>query len=683
MDIKKMVEEVSQAAKDYYQGENSKLTDEEYDTKLAYLESIINEVDSEDRAKIAELTKTVSAGSVPGGIVVEHDTPMLSLAKADNYDGLKRYHKRLVDSGAKGFTLQAKLDGLALSAKYSNGKLIQLATRGDGVKGEALNHLIGHKEVEIEGLPLQTEGDFEVRGELYITDSQFEEVNKARFAAVGERFAHSRNAAVGITKRSISGLGYKAKMSFTVYSTHRNGIQVSSDGLEEKGFLEVGKLTKREMELAYSREELDNDVGRVLVKGDSLEDLERAVVDFGKAREKFNIPTDGVVIKPTNDLEMLDKMGYTARYPVAYIAYKYPGVKATTTVEEIIVTVGKTGRLTPQAKVSPVMVDGVVISNITCHNYSWLNEMGIRPGALVTVTRANDVIPAIDEVVEKGDGPAVEVPKKCSECGGDLKSDGTEFPKTLTCESDTIDCPSKLFFYMKSISGRNYLYLDSLGDVALKALVYQGFLKTPVDFFKLKEDEISKVVIGETSTGGDRTIGSGNAKNIINSIKKAKEETDSNKLLASFNLPGVGPNTAKRLINHFGGIEEVLKVDPSKLLEVPQAGSSLVETFIKYQEKALKEFKEMVDLGVKVNDPAKVSSNQEIKGSFSVSGAVPEGFSGRASFVEHLESLGWEYHKSPKKTTDYLFADPEGTTSKVKKAVENGTKIIRFIEELE
>lgn len=681
MDIKQLIEEVSLAAKEYYQGGVSKLTDEEYDTKLAYLESIIEDVEGVDKEKIAELTKTVSAGSGPSGVVVVHETPMLSLAKADNYDSLKRYHKRLVDAGASGFILQAKLDGLALSAKYKGGKLAQLATRGDGVKGEALNHLIGHKEVEIKGLPLTSDVDLEVRGELYITDSQFKEINEERFKVVGERFAHSRNAAVGITKRSISGLGYKAKMSFTAYSVHKEGVQVSSEGLESKGFLEITELTKREVG-AVKLIKGDNFKGEVIVNEVNLEDLEKAVVDFGEARSEFNIPTDGVVIKPINDLELLEKLGYTSRYPIAYIAYKYPGAKATTTVEQVIVTVGKTGRLTPQAKVTPVMVDGVVISSITCHNYSWLNEMGIRPGAVVSVTRANDVIPAIDSVISEGKSAPVEVPSRCPECGGSLKSDGAKFPKTLVCESDVSECPSKLFFYMKSISGRNYLYLDSLGDVALKALVYQGYLKSPVDLFKLKEEEIAKVVIGETSTGGERTIGPGNAKNIIDSIESAKENTDSNKLLASLDLPGVGPNKAKLLINHFGGIEEVLRVSPKSLLEVPQSGESLVNTFINYQSAALAEFEEMKKLGVKVNDPEKKDSGVVVRGSFSVSGSVPKEFSNRNDFVEHLEKEGWEYHKSPKKTTNYLFADPDGTSSKIKKAKENGTKIIQNLEDL-
>lgn len=681
-EILEIASEVKKAAEAYYQQTEEVMTDAEYDTKFEYLEKQFElyrkgelSLDKETVKELNEVLNNITAGSEPEGTVVYHDYPMLSLAKAKNESELKAYHKRLVSGGAKGFTLQAKLDGLAMSAKYSNGKLVQLATRGDGVKGELLNHLIGHKEVNIVGLPLDVEKkeDFELRGELYISDAQFEEVKKARFEVTGEMFSNSRNAATGITKRSISGLGYKAEMSFSTYSVHEKGKLISFKELTGvECILPVDKLTLDELKKAKGSE--------VKVEvGVELADLEQAVKEFGELRDSIGIPTDGVVIKPTNEAEMLEKMGYTSRFPIAYIAYKYPGAKSVTVVEDIIVTVGKTGRLTPQAKVTPVEVDGVIISNITCHNYSWLNEMGIKVGSKVAVTRANDVIPAIDSVILAGDGDEIVAPEECPECGSKLKGDGTAYPKTLTCES--LECPSKVFSYLKSIVGRNYLYLDSLGDVALKALVDSGMINSVVDLFRMDESELAEVVTGKTSTGGDRTIGSGNAKNIMKSIEKAKESTDSNKLLASLNMPGVGPNTAKRLIEHFGGIEEVLVVHPSKIAEVPQAGESLVETFNKYQAKALADFRELVSLGVKVNDPEE-REEVEIKGSFSISGSVPEGFANRNEFVEYMEKNGWEYHKSPKKTTDYLFADPNGTSSKIKKAREHGTKIVNDLESL-
>lgn len=672
-----LINEVKKAAEVYYQGDRAFMTDEDYDTKVDFLEAQLENLDDKELINsIKEVLTTVSAGSEPIGTVVYHDHPMLSLGKAKNYDELQKYHKRLVAAGAKGFTLQAKLDGLALSAKYSNGKLVQLATRGDGVKGELLNHLINHKEALITGLPskVKTKEDFELRGELYISDSQFKIINKNRFDSVGEEFSNSRNAAVGITRRSITGLGYEAPLSFSTYSAHKGEKVVELKGLLLENICDVVDLTEQEVKkLSSNNVKLDS-----CSVGISFADLENAVEKFGKLRENFTIPTDGVVIKPSNEIEMLNKMGYTSRAPIAYIAFKYPGAKATTEVLDIIVTVGKTGRLTPQARVKPVEVGGVIISNITCHNYSWLNEMGVKKGSMVSVTRANDVIPAIDSVINAGDGDALKTPDNCPECGEKLHGDGTDFPKTLTCEN--LECSSRLLYYMKSVVGRNYLYIEGLGDVALRALVNSGKLTSVMDLFKLTETTLESTPTGETSTGNVRLLGSGNAKNIMKSIEQAKENTDSNKLLASLNISGMGPNTAKRLIAHFGGIEEVLSVNPKRLYEVSQVGDSLVENFNTHQSRALEQLKELIELGVKINDPV-IKENVKNKGTFSVSGSV-EGFANRDDFVEHMESLGWEFHKSPKKDTDVLFADPNGTSSKINKAIANGTKVIQNINEL-
>lgn len=681
INIDNLIKELKEAAEVYYQGDTVTMTDEEYDTKVEYLENLVNSdntLTDEQLKNINELLNVVSAGSKPEGTVVYHDYPMLSLGKAKDYDELKKYHERLVNGGAKGFTLQVKLDGLALSAKYESGKLTQLATRGDGVKGELLNHLINHNEVTIAGLPkkIAHNDDFELRGELYITDAQFETINKNRVKAIGEAFSNSRNAATGITKGSVKGLGYEAELTFTAYSAYNNGEQIDIDTIKNNEEIsKVVEVTENEIK-RLSTDELKLD--SCTIDSTNFKDLEDAVETFGKLREQFAIPTDGVVIKPINEIEMLNKMGYTSRHPIAYIAFKYPGAKAITVVEEITVSVGKTGRLTPQARVKPVEVDGVVITNITCHNYSWLNEMGIREGATVAVTRANDVIPAIDTVIDKGPNDAIKTPTHCPECGEELHSDGTEFPKTLTCEN--LECPSRLLYYMKSIVGRNFLYIEGLGDVALEALVNQKILTSIVDLFKLDEKVLANVPTGKTSTGNVRLLGPGNAKNIMKSIKNAKENTDSNKLLASLNFEGMGPNTAKRLIAHFGGIVETLNQDPENLRQVNQVGDSLINSFAKHKDRALTQLNELIELGVKINDPV-VEGDKEIKGTFSVSGSV-EGFANRDEFVKHMESLGWEFHKAPKKDTDVLFADPNGTSSKIKKAKANGTRIIKDLKDL-
>lgn len=671
-----LVRELKEAAKAYYQGETPLISDKEYDDKIEYLASLVESGEIELDDEVREVLESVSAGSAPVGTVIVHDYPMLSLGKAKNAEELQKYIEKLVKSGATGFRLEMKFDGLALSAKYESGKLTQLATRGDGVKGESLTYLINHDKVKIMGLPVRVDNkeSFELRGELYITDKQFEEINKERIKSSGEAFSNSRNAVTGIVKRADKGIDYPAEITFTAYSAYQLGEQVEFSSLGSLEEVYIAKDITEEEVCRLSTDELG--LKSCAVHSTKVSEVSAVVETFGKLRELFGIPTDGVVIKPLNEIEMLNKMGFTAHHPIAYIAYKYPGEKAITVVKDIILSVGKTGRVTPQAQVEPVEVGGVVISNITCHNFSWINSMGIRVGAKVAVTRANDVIPAIDTVVDYGPNEAIKTPTHCPECGSVLSGDGTLFPKTLTCENES--CPSRLLYYMKSIVGRNFLYIDGLGDVALVSLVKSGKLKSVVDLFNLTEAELAEIPTGFTSTGNVKKLGLGNAKNIINSIEKAKNSTESHKLLASMNVDGMGPNTAKKLIEHFEGLMNVLLVDPTRLLEVNQIGDSLVDSYAKQRSRIVDEVNQLVALGVKINDPKPVLATS---GTFSVSGSV-EGFANREDFVKHMESLGWEFHKAPKKDTDVLFADPESTSSKVKKARENGTRIVLRFEDL-
>ena len=669
----KLISELKKAAKAYYHGAAPVMSDEEYDLKLEALEELLTDEDFKND-EIKSLFTSPSAGTTSNKNLVEHDVPMLSLAKAKNEEELLSYHKRLVANGAKGFKLQAKLDGIALSAMYNNGKLIRLTTRGDGVRGENISYLVESPELTIMYLPkvIDYKGKLELRGEIYASDKQFEEFSKNRFEALGGTFSNSRNAVSGILTKAKGGLGYRAELTFATYSTYKDAKPIEIEEVEKMGLNGIKPVYQLTEEIV---KELDsNALVEVDVNFDKLND---AVLRFGELRESFAIPTDGVVIKPTNEVEMLNKMGYTSHHPIANIAYKYPGGKAITTVEEITVTVGKTGRLTPQARVKPVEVDGVVITNITCHNYNWLYDMGIREGSTVAVTRANDVIPAISVVIDEGDHSMPKIPNVCPECGGALKGDGLSIPKTLVCASDL--CPSKTLYYMKSVVSRQYLHIDGMGDVLMEALSNANMLNNLYDLFTLTSDDLANVTIGETSIGNERKLGKVRADKIIASIQNAKNNTSSNKLLASLNIPGVGPNTAQKLIEHFGGLESLINTDYARLYEVDGIGETIVSSFVNHGIRIKEELNELLSLGVRINDV--LPDNKEVVGTFSVSGSV-EGFANRGEFVKHMENLGWKFHRTPKKDTDVLFADPNGTSSKIKKAKSNGTRIIKSLSDL-
>lgn len=667
MQTRKLIEDLKQAAQAYYQDGTVIMTDEEYDAKLEALELL-------DPEAARELLMSPSAGTAPTKNLIKHDNPMLSLAKAKTEEELEKYYNKLTQAGSTGFTLQAKLDGVAMSIIYKDGKVERLVTRGDGTQGEDTSYLLADPDLTVKGLPLTLNDEsfkskrIELRGEVFATHSQFEDFRKARLEATGEDFSNSRNAVSGIIKKAESGLGYKAEITFATYSVFVNEEPTAIEVLSNENLVDIKELSRTEVKAA------GKDPKKVC-EANSYEDFLVAVKEFGEIRSALNIPTDGIVIKPKNEIEMLNKMGYTSHHPIAYMAYKYPGAKALTTVKNITVTVGKTGKLTPQAEVEPVEVDGVVITNITCHNFNWLYEMGISVGSQVQVMRANDVIPAIASVVTAGD-EMMSIPTHCPECESILTGDGLSIPKTLVCTNES--CPSRLYFYIKSIVSRQYLHIDGLGDVALEPLIENKTITGIVSLFSLNEATLAETVTGVTSTGNVRKFGAGNAKNVIASIEASKVNTESHRLLASLNIPGMGPNTAKKLILHFNGLESLLNVSPSELYEINGIGETLVTAFAHNQDRVRAELTDLLKLGVKIHDPIqKVATS----GSFSVSGSV-DGFANRADFVAYMESLGWEYHKSPKADTDVLFADPEGTSSKIKKARANGTKITLDLKEI-
>lgn len=670
MNKDKLIEELKAAAQAYYHDGEALMSDELYDSKLELLEKSLVEEDYNNK-EIMALIESPSAGTLPARNLVRHKHPMLSLAKARNEDELMTYFKRASEAGAEGYSIQAKLDGIAASVLYKDGVLTQIVTRGDGKQGEDMTYIVNCKDLCVLGLPMNINvmGEIELRGEVFARHSQFDIFNKNRLEALGESFSNSRNAVSGILTRAERGLGYEAEITFATYSVWSGAEPLYGDVVRNENVILVDDLTTHEIESIGEAFPTHN------IKCE--DNLMRSIVKFGEARDTLDIPTDGAVIKPMNEVEMFKSMGLTSHHPIAFIAYKYPGVRELTTVEEITVTVGKTGRLTPNARVTPVEVDGVIITNLTCHNFSWLHEMGIRVGSHVEVTRANDVIPAIAKVVYEGPNEVMPVPTHCPSCGETLVGDGTELPKTLNCVNN--NCPSRTLFFLKSVVGRQYLHIDGMGDVFLNALVEEHPVEDIIDIFSLTSEDLQHLKIGVTSTGNDKLLGKLTADKIIASIAYAKENTPSNRLLASMNIAGVGPNTSQRIIEHFSGLHNFLNADMDELQGVDGVGETVINTFHNNIDRIREMMYTLSKMGVHINDELK--SHEVAVGTFSVSGSV-EGFANRDEFVKHMQTLGWEFHRSPKVDTDILFADPNGTSSKIKKARDNGTRIIDKLSDL-
>lgn len=673
--INELIELLLKASQLYYQGSSTILTDEEYDDKLEYLRNLSNEDSSllkDERVKDL-LEGSVAGGSAPASTeeLITHNTPMLSLAKANSMNDVKSWYDKVVENGANGFGIQAKLDGFAIEARYKNKKGYEISTRGDGSVGENMSYLFNNPEVTIKGLPssLKNIEECELRGELFARHTQFETFNSARKKATGEEFKNSRNGVVGVVKKAKGGLGYKAELTFVVYSLLVNGEyhDLTELYLNREEVITINELTKSEW--------IDSgEQGALTVKND-FGQLMNLINRFGAQRPTFDIPTDGAVIKPLNESQMYNKMGTTAHHPIAFIAFKYPSEKAPTTILDIELSVGKTGRVTPVAIVEPTDLNGTTISRITCHNFNWMYSKGIKIGSKVMITRANDVIPAITTVIDPGENDFIEIPTQCPECGSLLENDG-EYnpPKTLKCVN--ISCPSRLFFSMRTATGKQGFDIDGLNNVGLLALCESSKIKDVASLFTLEAKDLEDLVIGETTSGNPRKFGKVRAKKIIKLIEKAKTETPAYKVMNTLGLDGLGPNTFKMLLAHFKTIENVLNATRQDLENVNGFGEVRIDNLLNDRKIAIQIYNELVEYGVKV-DNGLVTDEIKLNGkSFAISGKVPSDFSNRQQFVDYMESQGWSFDSSPKKTTDILFGDENDTSSKITKAKKLGITII-------
>ena len=673
-EVTALIKELHEAAAKYYQSmDTSPLEDDEFDAKTDLLITFSEDPDLEDL--FAEGTpgwkligNDVSLGStVTASEIITHRTPMLSLGKATNEQELHIFITRARKAGAKDFTLQAKLDGFALSVTYENGKITTLATRGTGTHGEDLKYLLSDPNLTIKGLPL-TITSFaltEVRGELFFTADQFKNADAARFSLTGEHFKNSRNSVVGLMKKAKLGVDYPVEFTFSTYSVLIDNKPELLETVAQDAFITVDTLTKNE------------DPTLQLTNFQNDQELFAAVEAFGKARTTFSIPTDGVVIKPSNEAEMMTKMGVTSHHPSSQIAYKYPGETADTEVIDITVTVGKTGKLTPCAKVKPVLVAGTLIQNITMNNYNWVAIMDVRIGSLVRVHRANDVIPEIKHVLlNPTNTTPITTPMTCPVCTTRLvydKTDNIYPPKTLNCPN--LECPSRDFFALKTAVSKNFLDIDGLSEVSLTWLNETGRVNDISDLYTLTLTELADSQLGLSKDGNPRRLGEKRAQNILNHIEASKT-LPLYRLLISLNIAGLGPTTAKLLIKNFTTLENIqtLTVNDIEPIEgLSTITATKIVTGLAYRKPLITKLQSYGVTFAPDTTTAPTAQTRSLADiSFAISGEVPPTFPNRTAWIDYIESQGGTFHSSPKATTTYIIGDPTAISSKTTKAITLG-----------
>lgn len=677
--VNDLINELSSVSQVYYQtGKESPLSDEEFDVKLDFLQTVADsgkydDLFQEGSSGFKLLESDPALGTTIEGDVVEHLIPMLSLAKAKKEPELISFLTKARRAGAEDFRLQAKLDGIALSARYRNGKLVRLATRGEGTHGEDTTYLVKDPNVTVKGLELtiSDKAPLEVRGELFFTNEQFQKVDDARFASTGIRFKNSRNSAAGLMKGAKSGVGYPVEFTFAAYSVIKDDEPAGMEEIHELGFRTVDDITD------------EATPGLELSGFANNEEVMKAVHDFGTAREGFNFPTDGVVIKPTNEASMHTAMGYTSHHPVSQIAWKYPDATATTEVLAIDLTVGASGKVTPIARVQPVELDGSTISNASLHNFNLIHTKGIRVGSVVLIMKANAIIPQVKAVISNPkDSQDVDVPVVCPSCSATLNYDRVEGewpPKTMRCPN--VNCESRNFFSLKMAVGKPYMDIDGLSEVSLEYLNATGRVKTIADLYTLKLQELADSELGESQNGNARRLGEKRAQNILDHIEKSKTRPLS-KMLPALSIEGMGTGSTKKLEKRFGDIDGILAAEQIEIAKIDGLGPISAEkiyTGLKLRRPTIDKMREYgVTFGKTANASKTevtpvVSTGVDLSGkSFAISGAVPPGFKNRGEWVDYVEAHGGEFHSSPKAATSFMVGDPSESSSKVKAAQKHG-----------
>ena len=640
-----LIDIINEASIKYYVDDNPSITDQEYDdyyNELLKLEE-----------KYPDLKRSDSPTLRVGGKVVDkfekvtHESPMLSFDDIFNEDEIVLFDERIKKTCPNAtYTLEPKMDGLSGSLLYEKGVLKRAATRGDGLIGENITHNV--ETIKSVPLRLNKELDIEVRGEIYMSKASFEKCNKEKEKRGENLFANPRNAAAGSVRQLDSKIAAKRNLDFMAYfipNPDKYGIKTQGESLE---FLK---------ELGFKTNYKLNGLAK------NINDIINYIDDLGSKRPNLPFEIDGVVLK-VNSLEDEAKLGFTERVPRWGIAYKFPAEEVLTTLKEIKFTVGRTGKITPNALFSPVHVAGSVISKATLHNEDYCLDKDVRVGDIISIRKAGDVIPEVVEV-KKERRTGKEVPFKmienCPMCASKLvKEDANYF-----CKNDL--CPARKMEGLIHFASRNTMNIDGLGERIIEDFYNMGFIKSISDIYLLsnhKEDLIELEGFGEKSVN-----------NLLESIENSKNNS-LEKVLFALGIRHVGKKTAKILAKRYKNIDNIINANIDELTNVNDIGEIIAKSIKTYFDDPLnlKLIEDLKKLGLNFeykND----SSDDTLSGMTFVLTGTLEKYK-REELTKILEDKGAKVTSSvTKKTTGVIVGDKPG--SKYDKALKLGVKIYK------
>ena len=641
-----LINYINKASYEYYVLDNPTITDQEYDDYYNELLSI--------EEKYPELKREDSPTNRVGGAVLDkfekvtHDHPMLSFDDIFNEEEIILFDERIkkVVSTAH-YTLEPKMDGLSGSLIYKNGVLVRGATRGDGVTGEDITTNI--KTIKSVPLRLTEDIDIEVRGEIYMSKKSFLEANREKIKSGEKEFANPRNAAAGSIRQLDSKVTAKRNLDFMAYfipNPEDYGIKTQKESLEflrKLGFVTNYKLN------GYAK---------------NVKDITNYIDSLSEKRDNLPFEIDGVVLKVDN-LEDEKRLGFTSRVPRWGIAYKFPAKEVLTTLKEIKFTVGRTGKITPNAIFSPVHVSGSLVSKATLHNSDYCIDKDVRVGDTISIRKAGDVIPEVVEVKldrRKEDSVPFKMIENCPMCNSVLvRKDANHY-----CKNE--HCPSRKIESLIHFSSRDAMYIEGFGESIVEDFYNLGYLKNIDDFYTLDKYKDELMLL---EGFGEKSISK-----LLESASNSKKNS-LERLLFGLGIRYVGKKTAKILSKYYKTIDNLIKADFDELKSINDIGDVIAKSIVDYfsDEKNINLINRLKDLnlnmrylGEEVN-----TSNENINGkTFVITGTLSRP---RDEIKEEIESLGGNVTGSVTKKKDYVIAG-EKAGSKLTKANELGIKVL-------
>lgn len=640
----------------YHVLDNPEIPDAEYDRLMGELRAL--EEAHPDLITPDSPTQRVGAAPLSEFTQIRHEVPMLSLDNVFDEASYLAFNKRIQDrlksTDAVTFCCELKLDGLAVSLLYEDGVLISAATRGDGTTGENITANVR----TIRAIPLKLRGEniprrLEVRGEVFLPQAGFEKINEEARRTGGKIFANPRNAAAGSLRQLDPRITAKRPLTFFCY-----GVGVLEGG--ELPASHHGRLQQfKEWGLPVSdRIRLCNTAEEVLAFYHQVE-AERPTLGFD---------IDGVVIK-VDSLALQETLGFVARAPRWAVAFKFPAQEQMTFVRDVEFQVGRTGAITPVARLEPVQVAGVLVSNATLHNADEIERLGLRIGDRVVIRRAGDVIPQVVGVVESErpeNTTEIVFPAHCPVCGSDVER--VEGEAVARCTGGLI-CGAQRKEALKHFVSRRALDVDGMGDKIIDQLVEKEYVHTAADLFKLTAGKL---------TGLDR-MGPKSAQNVVDALAKSKETTFA-RFLYALGIREVGEATAAGLATYFGTLDALTAASIEELQKVPDVGIVVAtHVFNFFAEESNREVIRQLTEEAGVHWPAPVVINaEEIDSPFAGKTVVLTGslsIMSRDDAKARLIELGAKVAGSVSKKTDLVIAG-EAAGSKLVKAQELGIEVI-------